>query len=446
MLNSSRGLKKSKLDFILMGVTVMLLCIGTIAIMSAVSDASFGPRAVRTHFIAIPIAAVIFFLSWSFNYQIYKDQWKILYGIIIIILVAVLIFGVSDRGAKSWFRLPLFSIQPIEICRIALILVLAGFLEKNYNRIKRVSVMLGVLLIVMPIFLLIMKQPDFSSLIVIFPTVVVMIYCAGANIAHLFVIIGYGFIVMLFPIVWTFLKLHPHWMANSIIFQNISSLSSFGMESVVFCILILICAYLLWWFFNKFRIFIPKAYFFGAALVIIAGFASGMWAYSQMKGYQHKRLEVFVKPGSDPKGASYNLLQAQIAMGSGGIVGKGVFSGTQSRLGFVPEKHTDFIMAVIGEEMGFLGSLAVLVLYVIFLWRILKASLYARDKFGYFVCCGIFTMFAIHMFINLGMSLAIVPIAGLPLPLVSYGGSNLVASLWAIGLVQSIYARRMAIV
>ena len=245
---------------------------------------------------------------------------------------------------------------------------------------------------------------------------------------------------------WTLIKLHPHWIESSVIAKSLYSLSKPGIEVAVFCIIILSCAYGLWWLFNKFKIFLPKAYFLIAAIVIIVGFVSGMWAYGQMKNYQHKRLEVFLSPKTDPKGAGYNLLQAQIAIGSGGLTGKGFFSGTQSRLGFVPEKHTDFIMAVIGEEAGFLGSMAILILYMIFLWRILKTSLSSRDKFGYFTCCGIFTMFATHLFINLGMNLGIVPIAGLPLPMVSYGGSNLVASFWAVGTVQSIYARRMTLV
>jgi rod shape determining protein RodA len=443
---SANKTKKSRLDFVLMGIALLLLAVGTIAIISAVSDVSFGPRALRTHFIAIPIAAVVFLFGWSFNYQIYKDQWKILYGILIVVLIAVLVLGVADRGSKSWFRLPFFSIQPGEFCRIGLILVMAAFLDKNFNRMKKASVVLGALAVAIPVFLLTMKQPDFSSLVVTFPTIIAMIYCAGAGMFHLFVIIGYGFIAAAFPVVWTLLKLHPQWLEGSIVLQNVYSLSRFGIEAVVFCALILFCAYSLWWFFNKFKTFIPKGYFFGAALVIIIGFLSGMWAYSQMKHYQRKRLEVFLVPKTDPRGAGYNLQQAQIALGSGGLTGKGLFSGTQSQLGFVPEKHTDFIMAVVGEETGFFGSISVLVLYLVFLWRMLRVSLSSRDRFGYFTCCGIFTIFAMHLFVNLGMNLGIVPIAGLPLPLISYGGSNLVASFWAIGLVQSVYARRMTLV
>jgi len=167
---------------------------------------------------------------------------------------------------------------------------------------------------------------------------------------------------------------------------------------------------------------------------------------NQMKDYQQKRLEVFLSPETDPRGAGYNLLQARIAIGSGGILGRGIFSGTQSRLGFVPERHTDFILAVVGEEMGFWGMLLVTGLYVLMMGRIMQGARLARDRFGYLVNCGIFAMFLVYFCINFGMLLGLAPVAGVPLPLVSYGGSNLVATLMAIGIAESVYARRYALV
>ncbi|MBO5911390.1 MAG: FtsW/RodA/SpoVE family cell cycle protein, partial [Elusimicrobiaceae bacterium] len=160
---------------------------------------------------------------------------------------------------------------------------------------------------------------------------------------------------------------------------------------------------------------------------------------------QRKRIETFLAPDADPQGAGYNVLQAQIAMGSGGVLGKGLFSGTQSRLGFVPEKHTDFILAVAGEELGLWGMLLVLGLYMMILWRIVVIAYESSDHYGYLVCAGIFGMFLTYMLVNFGMLLGIVPVAGIPLPFISYGGSNLVASLWALGVVQSVHARRLGI-
>jgi len=123
-----------------------------------------------------------------------------------------------------------------------------------------------------------------------------------------------------------------------------------------------------------------------------------------------------------------------------------VFSGTQSRLGFVPERHTDFILAVVGEEMGLWGTLGVLGLYLLMLWRIITIAQSSRDQYGYLVCCGIFSMLLVYLAVNFGMLVGVAPVAGIPLPLLSYGGSNLVSTLWAIGLVESVYARRMALV
>ena len=154
-------------------------------------------------------------------------------------------------------------------------------------------------------------------------------------------------------------------------------------------------------------------------------------------------MEAFFAPKSDPQGAGYNVLQAQIAMGSGGVFGKGLFSGTQSRLGFVPEKHTDFILAVVGEELGLWGTLLVLGLYLVILWRLVMIGYSAGDRYGYLVCGGMFGMFFTYMLINFGMLIGIVPVAGIPLPFISYGGSNLVSSLFALGVAQSVHARRL---
>ncbi|MCX5783763.1 MAG: rod shape-determining protein RodA, partial [Elusimicrobia bacterium] len=360
-------------------------------------------------------------------------------------LVAVLIFGAVDKGSRSWFRLPFFSVQPSEICRVALILVLANYLDKNFSDIRKPSVVMGALALVAPVFFLLMKQPDFSSMVTIFPVVIIMLYCAGANVFHLGAIVGYGFLTAFFPVAWTFISINPGWLSITAV-KWFYALHKLGAEAVFFCAGIFAAVYFAWRLSVKFRAYIPPVYFAVAGLVMAGGFFSGVWVESQMKDYQRKRFEVFFAPKADPKGAGYNILQAHIAMGSGGFAGKGIFSGTQARLGFVPERHTDFILAVVGEEMGFLGSISVLGLYLLMLWRIYCAAKLSNDRFGYFTACGIFGMFSVYMFFNFGMSLGIMPVAGIPLPLVSYGGSNLAASLWSLGLAESIYARRVALV
>jgi rod shape determining protein RodA len=166
-------------------------------------------------------------------------------------------------------------------------------------------------------------------------------------------------------------------------------------------------------------------------------------SYFFMKDYQKERLHNFINPENDPLGSGYNVAQSMVAVGSGGIFGKGLGHGPQSQLNFLPEKHTDFIFASIAEELGLVGALFVIFLFSVLLYRMKKAARLARDNFGYLVVVGIMIMFFLQILINIGMNMGINPVAGVPLPLLSYGGSSLVAVLIALGLVQSVYLRRM---
>jgi rod shape determining protein RodA len=163
-----------------------------------------------------------------------------------------------------------------------------------------------------------------------------------------------------------------------------------------------------------------------------------------IKDYQIQRLTSFIDPAADPLRAGYNKQQAEIAIGSGAIWGKGYLHGTQTNLDYVPEQHTDFIFTVVGEELGFLrGTLPLLLLFGVLLWRIFRTALLSRDPFGTYVAVGVFTMIAIQVFVNVGMNIGIMPITGIPLPFLSYGGSAMIADFIGIGLVQSVYMRRM---
>lgn len=161
-----------------------------------------------------------------------------------------------------------------------------------------------------------------------------------------------------------------------------------------------------------------------------------------LKEYQKNRLLVFIDPNKDPLGAGYNLIQSKIAVGSGGIWGKGWLSGTQNQLNFLPERHTDFIFSVIGEEFGFLGSLLVLFLFFLLIAGALNIADKAQDESGQIMASGIAAFFIAHAFINIGMTIGIMPITGLPLPFVSYGGTSLMAVLAALALLQNVYSRR----
>jgi rod shape determining protein RodA len=161
-----------------------------------------------------------------------------------------------------------------------------------------------------------------------------------------------------------------------------------------------------------------------------------------VQDFQLQRLKAFLDPTSVPEDVRYNLDQSLIAVGSGGLLGKGYLHGTQTNLDYVPEQHTDFIFTVAGEEFGFVGAMAVLALYALLLWRAIRIAWLAKDPFGTYIAAGIASMFAIQMFVNVGMVIGIMPITGIPLPFLSYGGTSILVSFAAIGLLENIHMRR----
>lgn len=179
------------------------------------------------------------------------------------------------------------------------------------------------------------------------------------------------------------------------------------------------------------------------AILILALALSAGSGYFLLKDYQKERIINFVDPSNDPRGSGYNVIQSMVAVGSGGIFGKGLGHGSQSQLNFLPEKKTDFIFAVMAEELGLFGALLVIFLFGVLLYRMKETARLARDNFGYLLVVGILIMFFCQIFINIGMNIGLNPVAGVPLPLLSYGGSSLVAILAALGIVQSVWARRV---
>jgi rod shape determining protein RodA len=174
-------------------------------------------------------------------------------------------------------------------------------------------------------------------------------------------------------------------------------------------------------------------------LVLSAGLA-----WPMLKDYQKTRIYTFLDPSLDPRGAGYQKIQSQIAVGSGGFIGRGFLGGSQAQLGYLPARHTDFIFSVLAEEAGFVGVLLALALYLLLLWRMLETARLARDRLGAFLVAGVSAVFAFQVVYNVGMVAGLVPVKGLPLPLMSYGGSSIVSSLMGIGLVLSVRMRRFA--
>ncbi len=175
----------------------------------------------------------------------------------------------------------------------------------------------------------------------------------------------------------------------------------------------------------------------GVLLALVAWNTPGL-----MKDYQKNRVITFINPAADPLGSGYHVTQSRIAIGSGQMLGKGFLKGTQRELNFIPEQHTDFIFTVVGEETGFVGASTLVLLYFVMLWRGLNIMMATEDSTGRAIAAGVVGMFLFHIFVNIGMTVGIMPVTGVPLPLVSYGGSSLMANMIAVGLLEGISMRR----
>ncbi|PCI36986.1 MAG: hypothetical protein COB53_07725 [Elusimicrobia bacterium] len=443
-MKSEHGFIRVRVDWGLVGAMLGLLAIGTVAILSAASPLPYYSAILQKHFLALGVGTILFVFGMGFNYQIFQDQSKVIYALVILIMIAVLVFGETQRGTKGWLKFPFFSFQPSEIARLGTLLVLANFLDRRAKSSHRVSYVLGAFGVTLPVMALILMEPDFSGILPMFPMLLAMLYCGGANLAHLLAMGSYGALSFALPLVWTMLSLNPDLTQSSVILESFMRLREFDVPFLIAIGGILLGTFTVFKLMRALRFNAPTPIFIVAGVILSAGLASGVFVDHQLKGYQRNRFVAFLVPEADPRGAAYNVRQAQVAIGSGGLWGKGVFSGTQSRLGFLPERHTDFIYAVIGEEMGFVGTMAVLALYMLLLWRIVHAARVARDRYGYLVCCGMAAVTAFYLLVNVGMCLGLVPVAGVPLPFVSYGGSNLAVTLLSMGIVASVYSRRHA--
>jgi rod shape determining protein RodA len=176
-----------------------------------------------------------------------------------------------------------------------------------------------------------------------------------------------------------------------------------------------------------------------AAALSVLGAAGAAVAWQFLLPYQQDRLRIFLDPASDPLGAGYNIVQSIVALGSGRLLGRGLGHGPQSQLSFLPERHTDFILASIGEELGFIGICLVLVLYGVMLWRVLLIARNTRDPFGSYLAAGVYILTLVSLVVGAGMNMGLLPVTGLPVPLLSYGGSNLLTTFILLGIVQSVH-------
>jgi len=263
-----------------------------------------------------------------------------------------------------------------------------------------------------------------------------MLFVGGADVSHLVSIIMIALIAIVVPMIITYRE----WVGAESTSALLDFFQDINMLFIVAGILMVISitAYVLHFFFmNKIyrKIYLPS-------IIFSLGLFFSVFIQKFLKEYQKKRILVFLNPDLDPHGSGYNIIQSKIAIGSGGLLGKGFLNGSQSQLGFLPEKTSDFIFSVVAEEWGFVGSIVLIALLSIVVYRGIQISLETKDKFGAILASGITAMFFFHIMMNIGISIGIVPVTGLPLCFVSYGGSNLVMAMISIGILINIRMRK----
>lgn len=356
------------MDWVLFFSILVLLFLGMAAIYSVdLSRDASDLTNVKKQFVALVLACVIaLFVTYS-NYQFLEHYRVWLYVAGIILLVGVLVFGQTIRGARGWYVFGSFSFQPVEFMKAATIVMLASYFSRRARRYFGWKEFFESFAIVLLPVIVIMFQPDFGSAAVL---------------------MGIWFILALFA----------------------------GMPMRT---LLLLCLG-------------------GIVLLTIAWF--GLFA-----PYQKARIATFLNPTEDPLGQGYNVAQAVIAIGAGGLFGRGLGFGTQSQLKFLPESQTDFIFAVIAEELGFFGVTLLLGAFSLLFLRVSRLVRLSRDNFTTYLLLGIVALLFLQILINVGMNLGVFPVTGIGLPFVSYGGSSLVVFLFYIGVIQSIAIRAVRV-
>lgn len=398
---------RDKFDFSLWGTAFLLIIIGLIAIYSSTINNPIAEGNFQKQLIFGLISIIVFFIIYSLPTNSFRYIAIPSYLLAILLLIVVLFTGKTVSGAKSWLNLGFIGFQPSEFAKIAVILAVSLFLSRKQTDLENFKDILIALAIGMfPVFLIII-EPDVGSSFVFIGTILILFFWKGISVFGLFVVLSPGIVA-------------------------VSSLFGFYYFLATLTIVLVFLIIL------KKDIFLSASIF---ALNLASGFFSD-YVYNALSPHQQKRIESFLDPNSDPLGAGYNSIQAKVAIGSGGLFGKGFLSGNQTQLQYIPEQWTDFIYCVIGEEFGFVGSFITLVIFFFLFLRIIKIAELTKDEFLSLTIIGIFSVYFIHLVINLGMAVGIMPVIGIPLPFVSYGGSSLLVNMIMLGIIANVFRTR----
>lgn len=354
----------------------------------------------------------------------------IVYAALGAVLLYTVVFGRYVNGARSWIGIGDFGVQPSEFGKIVFIVFLAKYLSESRTEIPFKRFVIAVLIFGFPA-LLILAQPDLGTASVYIPIFLVMCFMADIPLRYIFFVFGTGMATIFFTVL-------PVW--NDVIARQ--KIPAIGALTDIRLRLLLIAASLSITLIGIVvrRYLRGQRYFYWISYVSLIVSLSLLCSYGAgrvLKEYQISRLIVFMDPSVDPRGSGWNIIQSKIAIGAGGIFGRSFLHGTQSHYRFLPQQSTDFIFSILSEEFGFIGGLAVFVLYGIIFFRTLKIMRNATG-YGLYIAAGILGMFFFHFFVNIGMVMGIMPITGIPLLFLSYGGSSLWTAMVAVGLLMSI--------
>lgn len=424
------------LDYPLLAAAVALVAIGILSVFSAGVN-SDGIVVSREYVkqLVFGLSGLVFVLGLALvDYKRIKDLAMPAFILILLLLVYTRIFGRVVNGARSWLGLGDFGVQPSEFAKIAFILFLARYLEESEHEsgFRRLLVSAVIMLAPMGVIL---SQPDFGTSLVFFPILVFMLFVAGLDRRYILFIAASAFLTF-------FLTVLPLWERNVLDAPTpfLFVLYTPPYAFIVLGALALLLGISLWgWLSYKRRYYFWILY---GSMIGSGSLAASLLAHRVLKDYQIMRLIVFLDPSIDPRGSGWNILQSITAIGSGGFLGRGYLQGPQSHNRYIPQQSTDFIFSIIAEEWGFLGGLLVFGLFFLLLYRCVSLMRSARDRYALYVSAGLFGMFFFHFMINAGMAMGIMPITGIPLFFLSYGGSSLWTALVGVGILLGISARR----
>ena len=365
------------------------------------------------HVFSIGVGLGVFFAVSLTGYRALQKWSPLLYLVLLGLLGLVLVIGPYVAGSRRWIYFGSFSFQPSELGKLVLCLTLSAHLA-SVRRLSPLNVLLLGLHIGLPC-LLILREPDLGMTLVLGGLFFSMLVVSPASPWILSLSLAPAFSVLLFFInQWV-------WKAHLILAT------------------IALTGWALWQRWQRRPALVVSLFCAGLLMINASVILIGEWTWNHLHDYQKERIESFLNPQPDALSSGYQVLQSTIAVGSGGVRGQGLGHGSQTQLGMVPEQHTDFIFSAIAEETGFVGAGLLLVLFGILVFRILWIGFQAQEASQLYICTGVASLMLMQLLINVGMNMDLMPVKGVPLPLISYGGSSMIIQLGLLGLVESIY-------